>query len=158
MKEAAEIGVEQEPVVNGAGRNGAADLIEMPDASAVGDIAAIEKKNAEPMPDLLNGKVSAVKPELGCVVINLGTKHGVKVGMPFQVRRGNKVIATVRVVDARGIVAPRADHRLAFKIDGPGEIVATDNGDPTSFEPFQSPERKAFNGLCLAIIRAKSNA
>ena len=62
---------------------------------------------------------------------------------------------TVRVVDENGLLAPRADHRLTFTIHGPGEIVATDNGDPTSFEPFQAPERKAFNGLCLAIVRAK---
>lgn len=68
---------------------------------AVGDFGALEKNAAEPAADLLNGKVSAVKPELGCVVINLGTKHGVKVGMPFQVRRGSKLIATIRVVDAR---------------------------------------------------------
>jgi beta-galactosidase len=34
--------------------------------------------------------------------------------------------------------------------------VATDNGDPTSFELFQSHDRKAFNGLCLVIVRGKS--
>jgi len=27
---------------------------------------------------------------------------------------------------------------------------------PTSFEPFPSHERKAFNGLCLVIVRAKA--
>jgi beta-galactosidase len=53
-------------------------------------------------------------------------------------------------------MAPRADNRIHFQIEGPGEIVATDNGDPTGLEPFQSPDRKAFNGLCLAIIRGKS--
>jgi beta-galactosidase len=62
---------------------------------------------------------------------------------------------TVRVVDQGGILAPRADNRIRFGIDGPGEIVATDNGDPTSFEPFRTPERKAFGGLCLVIVRAK---
>lgn len=60
---------------------------------------------------------------------------------------------TVRIVDAEGVLSPRADHRVRFRIDGPGEIVATDNGDPTSFEPFQAHARKAFNGLCLVIIR-----
>jgi beta-galactosidase len=50
---------------------------------------------------------------------------------------------------------PRANATVKFKVDGPGEIVATDNGDPTSFEPFQAHERKAFNGLCLVIVRAK---
>lgn len=40
-------------------------------------------------------------------------------------------------------------------IERPGEIVATDNGDPRSFEPFPSPTREAFSGLCLVIVRAK---
>ncbi len=62
---------------------------------------------------------------------------------------------TVRVVDQGGVLVPRADNRIRFTVDGPGEIAATDNGDPTSFEPFQAPERKAFSGLCLVIVRAK---
>jgi beta-galactosidase len=61
---------------------------------------------------------------------------------------------TVRVTDAAGVTAPRADHPLRFTIDGPGEIVATDNGDPTSFEPFTAPARRAFGGLVLVIVRA----
>ncbi len=63
---------------------------------------------------------------------------------------------TVRVVDENGLTAPRADSRIRFTIEGPGEIVATDNGDPTSFEPFQAHERKAFSGLCLVIVKAKA--
>ena len=39
---------------------------------------------------------------------------------------------------------------------GPGEIVATDNGDATSFESFQSPEHNAYNGLALVIVRSKA--
>lgn len=62
---------------------------------------------------------------------------------------------TVRIADKDGITAPRASNRVRFSIDGPGEIVATDNGDPTSFEPFQSPSRKAFNGYALVIVRSK---
>jgi len=62
---------------------------------------------------------------------------------------------TVTVTDKSGLTAPRADHRIHFQIEGPGEIVATDNGDPTSLEAFLSPERKAFNGLCLAFVRGK---
>jgi beta-galactosidase len=44
---------------------------------------------------------------------------------------------------------------LKFSIAGPGEILATDNGDPTSFESFQAPVRNAFNGLALVIVRTK---
>jgi beta-galactosidase len=53
-------------------------------------------------------------------------------------------------------MAPRADNRIHFDVTGPGEIVATDNGDPTNLEPFQSHDRAAFNGLCLVIIRGKT--
>jgi beta-galactosidase len=63
---------------------------------------------------------------------------------------------TVTVTDQAGLTAPRADNRIHFDVEGPGEIVATDNGDPTSFESFQSPDRKAFNGLCLVIVRGKA--
>jgi beta-galactosidase len=62
---------------------------------------------------------------------------------------------SVRVADKDGLTVPRADNRLRFTIEGPGEIVATDNGDATNFEPFHSTERNAFNGLALLIIRAK---
>jgi beta-galactosidase len=60
---------------------------------------------------------------------------------------------TVRVVDAAGVPAARANDRIKFTIDGPGEIAATDNGDPTSFEPFASTERNAFNGQALVVVR-----
>jgi len=62
---------------------------------------------------------------------------------------------TVRVTDKDGVTAPRADHRIHFSVEGPGEIVATDNGDPTNMESFTSPSRQAFSGLCLVIIRAR---
>jgi beta-galactosidase len=62
---------------------------------------------------------------------------------------------TVRVTDANGVTAPRADQRIRFTVEGAGELVATDNGDPTNLESFKSPERAAFNGLALAIVRAR---
>lgn len=64
---------------------------------------------------------------------------------------------TVRVLDKNGLPAPIAKNSIRFSIDGPGEIVATDNGDPTSFVPFQSPVREAFNGLALVIVRGKTD-
>jgi beta-galactosidase len=64
------------------------------------------------------------------------------------------VMATV--ADENGLLVPRSKNALHFEIEGPGEIVATDNGDATSFQSFQAPERNAFNGLALAIVRAKT--
>ena len=63
---------------------------------------------------------------------------------------------TVTVADQDGLQVPRSKNHIQFKIEGPGEIVATDNGDATSFESFQSPERNAYNGLALVIVRAKA--
>ncbi len=62
---------------------------------------------------------------------------------------------TVTVADQDGLLVPRSKNHLQFQIKGPGEIVATDNGDATSFESFQAPERNAFNGLALVIVRSK---
>jgi beta-galactosidase len=61
----------------------------------------------------------------------------------------------VRVQDREGFTVPRSHPSIRFHIQGPGEIVATDNGDPTSFIPFSSHERPAFNGMALVIVRAK---
>jgi beta-galactosidase len=63
---------------------------------------------------------------------------------------------TLSVTDEQGRIVPTAIDKIRFTVSGPGEIVATDNGDPTSFEPFQSHQRNAFNGLCLVIVRAKT--
>ena len=51
---------------------------------------------------------------------------------------------------------PRSKNRIKFEIEGPGEIVAVDNGDATSHESFQSKEYNVFNGLCLVIVRTKA--
>jgi beta-galactosidase len=62
---------------------------------------------------------------------------------------------SLTVTDKDGRMAPRAKNLVRFSISGPGEIVATDNGDPTDFTVFASKERKAFNGLALVIVRAR---
>lgn len=62
---------------------------------------------------------------------------------------------TIRVEDAKGIVVPEAMNRIAFSLEGPGEIVAADNGDATDLTAFPSKSRKAFNGYCLLIVRSK---
>lgn len=61
---------------------------------------------------------------------------------------------TIKVVDREGLPVPTANNLITFSLQGPGEIVATDNGDPTDLVEFPSKERKAFNGLALAVIRS----
>ncbi|KAK4160367.1 glycoside hydrolase superfamily [Cladorrhinum sp. PSN259] len=63
---------------------------------------------------------------------------------------------SVAVVDDKGDVVPTAEPKVTFSIKGPGEIVSTDNGDPTDFVAFPSKERNAFRGLALAIVKARA--
>ena len=63
---------------------------------------------------------------------------------------------SVAVVDADGNMVPMASDAITFEVtSGPGEIVSTDNGDPTDMVPFPSKTRKAFSGLALAIVRSE---
>ncbi len=41
---------------------------------------------------------------------------------------------------------------------GEGAIAGVDNGCQTSMEPFKADYRKAFNGKCLLVVRAGTEA
>jgi beta-galactosidase len=60
---------------------------------------------------------------------------------------------TLRVLDAQGRAIRDAGNRVRFEVQGPAELVATDNGGPRDLTAFPSPERNAFSGLALAIVR-----
>ena len=61
---------------------------------------------------------------------------------------------TATVVDANGVQVPGVDQLIHFQIAGPGAIAAVDSADNASHESFQAPERRAFQGRCIAIVRA----
>ena len=61
----------------------------------------------------------------------------------------------VCVNDADGLVVPTACPVVEFAVEGPAEIVATDNGDETDFDDFRCARRRAFNGWVQAIVRPK---
>ena len=63
------------------------------------------------------------------------------------------VFVTTRLLDKAGNFDPTACNKLTYKISGPGDIVATDAGDPTCHTPFTSRTIDAFNGLCSVIVR-----
>jgi len=62
---------------------------------------------------------------------------------------------TVKVADKNGLMVPDANNKVNFTIEGPGEMVATDNGDPANLESFASKQREAYFGLVLAIVRSE---
>jgi beta-galactosidase len=65
---------------------------------------------------------------------------------------------TVAVVDSNGDTVPRTNSAITFSVSGPGQIVATDNGDPADMTAFPSLTRRAYSGLALAIVRANAGA
>ncbi len=61
---------------------------------------------------------------------------------------------TVRIEDKAGNLCPAADNLVNFSVKGAGELLAVDNGNQISLESFQGSSRKAFNGMCLAILKS----
>ena len=64
----------------------------------------------------------------------------------------------VKVVDAQGRVVPMTENEVTFAIEGEGKLIGLDNGNPASHEDYKSKTRKAFNGLCLAIVQSTAKA
>jgi len=69
-------------------------------------------------------------------------------------------VATVEatVVDANGVAVPDAANLLSFTVAGPGAIAAVDSGDHRSHEPFHASQRAAYQGRCVAFIRASASS
>ena len=43
-------------------------------------------------------------------------------------------------------------------MSGPGQIIGVDNGDPLDLELTKADNRKAFFGMCLAIVQSTAEA
>jgi beta-galactosidase len=61
---------------------------------------------------------------------------------------------TVELTDVAGNRLPDAEDLVKFEITGPGAIVGVGNANPMSVESYQLPQRKAWQGRCLAIVKA----
>jgi beta-galactosidase len=68
------------------------------------------------------------------------------------------VYITLRIEDKNKHLVPKSSNLINFSIEGPGKIVAVDNGDATSHDPFQANYRKAYNGMALVIVKAEKGA
>lgn len=62
------------------------------------------------------------------------------------------------VTDANGNPCLNADNRIAFTTNQQGNIIAVDNGDTRSTDPYQAKERWAYKGTCIAIVKANQNS
>ncbi|MFL5740246.1 MAG: glycoside hydrolase family 2 TIM barrel-domain containing protein [Flavisolibacter sp.] len=60
----------------------------------------------------------------------------------------------VELQDAQGNLHPKAENLLHFQLTGPATIAGVGNGNPVSLESYQLPQRKAWRGRCLVIIKS----
>ncbi len=63
---------------------------------------------------------------------------------------------TATIVDANGVLVPSANALVAFSVTGPGAIAAVDSADNASQESFQAAARRAFQGRCVAFVKASA--
>jgi len=64
------------------------------------------------------------------------------------------VYVTVNVTDAKGILQPKADQTIHFSVSGPASIVGVGNANPVSVESYQLPQRKAWKGKCMVVLKS----
>ena len=64
---------------------------------------------------------------------------------------------TATIVDDKGITCANADNLIHFSITDSGKIIGVDNGNIISHEDYLSPERSAYKGKAIAIIKAAKN-
>jgi beta-galactosidase len=64
----------------------------------------------------------------------------------------------VAVQDAQGREVPIADNEVDFQISGAGRLIGVGNGDPTDHASDKGNSRRAFSGLCMAIVQSTKQA
>ena len=63
------------------------------------------------------------------------------------------IYVTVDILDRSGVLVPDAAPVVSFRVKGPGNLLATDAGAPTSHVPFYSHSLPAFHGKASVILR-----
>ena len=102
------------------------------------------------------GEVKAVSRKGGKTVCEQTIKTA---GVPDHIRlttdyQGKEMtFVAVEVVDRDGNLCPWAEDQISFSIDGDAEIIGTDNGCQTSMQSFKAPQRKAFFGKCMVVVK-----
>ena len=61
---------------------------------------------------------------------------------------------TATIIDKNGVPVPGTDHKVFFEAQGEGRVIAVDNGNPISHEPYQASWRNAFSSKALAIVQS----
>lgn len=76
---------------------------------------------------------------------------------PIRADRNDLSYVMTEIIDAAGNVVPDADDIIVnYEVTGSGRVAGVGNGNPRDMSSFQKPEKKAYQGICLAIIRPET--
>jgi beta-galactosidase len=53
---------------------------------------------------------------------------------------------------------PSANDLITFEVVGSGVVAAVDSGDNADHDAFQDKKRKAFQGICIALVKANKGS
>ncbi len=61
------------------------------------------------------------------------------------------------IIDSEGNIVPDADDiMVTFEVKGKGEVAGVGSGNPADMSSFQQSKKKAWQGICLAIVRPET--
>jgi len=67
-------------------------------------------------------------------------------------------VIKIAIKDGKDRVVPVANNLVKLSIEGPGKIIGTGNGNPSSHEPAKATQRLAFNGYCMVLVQSDKTA
>jgi beta-galactosidase len=71
----------------------------------------------------------------------------------IKANRNDLAYIRAEIIDSVGNVVPDADNILVnFKVTGRGKVAGVGSGNPSDMSSFQQPVKKAYQGICMAII------
>jgi len=107
-----------------------------------GEIRAVGKKDGK---------------EYTCRVVTTGKPENLRITVDradIAADPSDVVHAVVEVLDRDGNVVPSANNLIRFEVDAGAEIIGVESGNMYDLSSPKLHERKAYGGLCLAIIQA----
>lgn len=107
------------------------------------------------------GELKAVGRKGGKIVVEekrvtTGSSAAIRLSVDraiIKAQPGDVAHVKAEIIDENGNVVPDANNTIRLTIEGAGQLIGFDNGNPVDHTSMKSKERKAFNGLALAIIQ-----
>ena len=114
-----------------------------------GEVKVVARKTSTSLPTRGGAGVGSVVREQ--VIRTAGQPASLRLTIDYKGK--NTTFVNVEVVDKDGNLCPLAEDQVYFSVSGDAKIIGTDNGCQTSMENFQAPQRKAFFGKCMVVVK-----